>query len=203
MFDGVSSVCSEYLGLAKSKLKDGDCKLAQRCYNVYKKLSKKTDSSVDGQVQKCNGGTSTESSVRKDYTETAFGINMKIIWVDGGDILIGCSLESVNDTFDYDKNVRRITVDDFYIGMLEVSRSQWETVVGTTIYQQRNKFNYCLIPPRLILGELTVCKVYDENNKDVGVAMLKAGLAHHFRRYDDSAEYERYEVEACEQKRGL
>lgn len=49
----------------------------------------------------------------------------------------------------------------------------------------------------------SVCKVYDENNNDVGAAMLKAGLAHHFRRYDDSAEYERYEVEAREQKRGL
>lgn len=49
----------------------------------------------------------------------------------------------------------------------------------------------------------SVCKVYDENNTDVGAAMLKAGLAHHFRRYDDSAEYERYEVEAREHKRGL
>lgn len=49
----------------------------------------------------------------------------------------------------------------------------------------------------------SVCKVYDENNSDVGAAMLKAGLAHHFRRYDDSAEYERFEVEAREQRRGL
>lgn len=49
----------------------------------------------------------------------------------------------------------------------------------------------------------SVCKVYDENGNDVGAEMLKAGLAHHFRRYDDSAEYERFEVEAREQKRGL
>ena len=32
-----------------------------------------------------------------------------------------------------------MTIDGFYIGMLEVTQSQWEKVVGTSISQQRNK----------------------------------------------------------------
>lgn len=45
--------------------------------------------------------------------------------------------------------------------------------------------------------------MYDENGIDVEAVMLKVGLAHHFSRYDDSAEYERFEAEAREQRRGL
>lgn len=74
-----------------------------------------------------------------NYTETAFGINMKMIWVDGGDFLMGCTSEQGNDCEDDEKNVRRVTVDGFYIGMLEVTQSQWEKVMGTSIYKQRNK----------------------------------------------------------------
>lgn len=45
--------------------------------------------------------------------------------------------------------------------------------------------------------------MFDDNGNDVGVEMLKVRLAHHFRRYDDSEEYERFEAEARKQRRGL
>ena len=78
-------------------------------------------------------------AANQDFTETAWGINMKMIWVEGGDFLMGCTSEQVGDCGSDEQNVRRVTVDGFYIGMLEVTQSQWEKVVGTTISQQGNK----------------------------------------------------------------
>ena len=77
-------------------------------------------------------------AANQDFTETAWGANMKMIWVEGGDFLMGCTSEQGNCGSD-EQNVRRVTVDGFYIGMLEVTQSQWEKVVGTSISQQRNK----------------------------------------------------------------
>lgn len=77
-------------------------------------------------------------AANQDFTETAWGINMKMIWVEGGDFLMGCTSEQGNCESD-EQNVRRVTVDGFYIGMLEVTQSQWEKVVGTSIYQQKSK----------------------------------------------------------------
>ncbi len=77
----------------------------------------------------------------KDFTETAWDINMKMIWVEGGEFMMGCTSEQGSDCGNDEKNVRRVTVDGFYIGMLEVTQAQWEKVMGTSIYQQRNKVN--------------------------------------------------------------
>ena len=80
----------------------------------------------------------TASAVAQVFTETAWDINMKMIWVEGGDFLMGCTSEQSDCGAD-EQNVRRVTVDGFYIGMLEVTQLQWEKVVGTTISQQGNK----------------------------------------------------------------
>ena len=77
-------------------------------------------------------------AANQDFTETAWGVNMKMIWVEGGDFLMGCTSEQGNCESN-EQNVRRVTVDGFYIGMLEVTQSLWEKVVGTSISQQRNK----------------------------------------------------------------
>ena len=77
-------------------------------------------------------------AANQDFTETAWGVNMKMIWVEGGDFLMGCTSEQGNCDSD-EQNVRRITVDGFFIGMLEVTQSQWEKVAGTSIYQQKSK----------------------------------------------------------------
>lgn len=77
-------------------------------------------------------------AANQDFIETAWGVNMKMIWVEGGDFLMGCTSEQGNCDSD-EQNVRRITVDGFFIGMLEVTQSQWEKVAGTSIYQQKSK----------------------------------------------------------------
>ena len=79
-----------------------------------------------------------DPAANQDFTETAWGVNMKMIWVEGGDFLMGCTSEQGNCESD-EQNVRRVTVDGFYIGMLEVTQSQWEKVVGTSIHQQKSK----------------------------------------------------------------
>lgn len=81
-------------------------------------------------------------AANQDFTETAWGVNMKMIWVEGGDFLMGCTSEQGGNCDSDEQNVRRVTVDGFYIGMLEVTQSQWEKVVGTSIYQQWTKADF-------------------------------------------------------------
>lgn len=107
---------------------------------MYKNLSGETDASVEAQIRKCNGGGSERNAVHKNYTETALGINMKMIWVEGGSFMMGCTSDKNNCPPDA-TNVRNVTVDGFYIGMLEVTQSQWEKVVGTSVEQL---YNECL-----------------------------------------------------------
>ena len=87
-----------------------------------------------------NSNYSSQSMSRnQDFIETAWGINMKMIWVEGGDFLMGCTSEQGGDCNNDEQNVRRVTVDGFYIGMFEVTQSQWEKVMGISIYQQKAK----------------------------------------------------------------
>ena len=76
---------------------------------------------------------------QQDFTETAFGIDMKMIYVEGGTFTMGCTSDQGGDCYDNEKPRRETTVDSFYIGMLEVTQSQWEKVMGTTIYQQQSE----------------------------------------------------------------
>lgn len=86
------------------------------------------------------GGTRGNSySQGQDFTETAFGINMKMIYVEGGSFTMGCTGEQGSECEDDESPNRYTKVNSFYIGMLEVTQSQWEKVMGTTIYQQKSK----------------------------------------------------------------
>lgn len=73
------------------------------------------------------------------YKETAFGINMLMVYVDGGSFLMGCTSEQGYDCYDDEKNVHQVMLDGFYIGKFEVTQEQWEKVMGTSIYQQKRK----------------------------------------------------------------
>ena len=76
------------------------------------------------------------------YTEMALGIDMKMILVEGGDFIMGCTPDQRGECRNNENITRQVTIDDFYIGMLEVTQSQWEKVMGTTIYQQKSKAGY-------------------------------------------------------------
>ena len=120
---------SFYLNQAKEKIEEGNCESAQKWYNVYKELTGKSSDFFEKLfIKDCH----------HDYTENAWDINMKMVWVEGGDFLMGCTSEQSDCCYD-EQNVRRVTLDGFYIGMLEVTQAQWEKVVGTSDYQQHIK----------------------------------------------------------------
>lgn len=78
---------------------------------------------------------------QQDFTESAFGINMRMVYVEGGTFTMGCTSEQGGECGNDESPNRQTTVSSYYIGMLEVTQSQWEKVMGTSIYQQRDKAN--------------------------------------------------------------
>ena len=63
-------------------------------------------------------------------------VTFKMIFVKGGTFQMG------SDSGDDDeKPVHSVTVSDFYMGEFEVTQALWQEVMGTTIYQQRDKAN--------------------------------------------------------------
>ena len=114
-------------------------KMQAACVTLAQKLlGRRSTSSSGSSYSSYNSGYSQGGN--QDFTEDAWGINMKMIWVEGGEFMMGCTSEQ-GSCEDDEKNVRRVTVDGFYIGMLEVTQSQWEKVMGTSVSQQRNKGN--------------------------------------------------------------
>ena len=71
-------------------------------------------------------------------TFTVNGVSFKMVKVAGGSFLMGCTSEQYNCDED-ENNVRRVTLDEYYIATTEVTQALWEAVMGTNIYQQRNK----------------------------------------------------------------
>ena len=131
----LTNTAFEMMGTASDELKEGCSKLAAALLGV---------SSSSNAGSRSNYGSSNHSSgnysSNQDFTEEAWGINMKMIWVEGGEFMMGCTSEQGSCDND-EQNVRRVTLDGFYIGMLEVTQSQWEKVMGTSIYQQKSKAN--------------------------------------------------------------
>lgn len=67
----------------------------------------------------------------KDYTETISGIDLKMVYVAGGDFVMGGTAEQTGEAESNEKTVRRVTLDSYYIGAFEVTQSQWEKVMKT------------------------------------------------------------------------
>lgn len=76
---------------------------------------------------------------RQNYTENAFGINMKMVYVQGGSYNMGCTGEQGSECDSDEQTVRYVTVSDFYIGQFEITQAQWQAVMGTSVYQQQSK----------------------------------------------------------------
>ena len=67
----------------------------------------------------------------EDFIETAFGINMKMMYVEGGEFLMGGTPEQGEDAYDDEKPIHKVALDAYYIGAFEVTQGQWEKVMGT------------------------------------------------------------------------
>jgi len=66
------------------------------------------------------------------YTETASGLNIEMVFVQGGPFTMGCTSEQGSDCYDDEKSAHSVTVSNFYIGKYEVTQAQWRAVMGAS-----------------------------------------------------------------------
>lgn len=144
--DGYVMISAKVMDVVKGRYDHAfDSEFVEMKPQEIQKAARKLAVDIFGLSGAPSSSSSASSSSRPgshtDFTEEAWGINMKMIWVEGGDFLMGCTSEQGGDCGNGEKNVRRVTVDGYWIGMCEVTQSQWEKVVGTSVYQQKNKAN--------------------------------------------------------------
>ena len=92
-------------------------------------------------------GVSPSLTSTKDYIEYARGINMKMIWVEGGEFMMGCPPDCRYCVSD-GQNIRRTKVDGFYIGAFEISQYQWGKIMG--MHNLKEKLYNCSSPHNMM-----------------------------------------------------
>lgn len=75
----------------------------------------------------------------KIYVENAYDLDMRMVCVDGGTFLMGATMEQADEAKANEFPVHTVTLSTYYIGATEVTQAQWEAVMGTDIYHQRDK----------------------------------------------------------------
>lgn len=82
-----------------------------------------------------NNETNKGAVYGETFVETVSGLDMKMIFVEGGAFSMGATAEQEDDANDCDSPneypVRAITLDSFYIAECEVTQSQWRKVMGS------------------------------------------------------------------------
>ena len=82
--------------------------------------------------------TQAEQPHEEYFIETVLGLNMKMIYVEGGTFMMGAS-SGDSDAKDWEKPAHQGILDSYYIAEFEVTQSQWKKIMVTTVYQQRDK----------------------------------------------------------------
>ena len=66
-----------------------------------------------------------------DYTETANGINLEMVWIEGGSFLMG-SPASEEGRESEEGPQHRVELDGYWMGKYEVTQDEWRKVMGTS-----------------------------------------------------------------------
>ena len=74
----------------------------------------------------------------QNYVEQNLGLNMRMVYVEGGTFQMGATSEQ-SGADDDERPVHNVTLDSYYIAATEVTQAQWQAVMGTTIHQQASK----------------------------------------------------------------
>lgn len=119
------------LGSTKSVLVKADdpLELEYQCVELAKKLTGITYASPHSYPSSFTGGDLDNDLLFFVNEDIVF----KMIFVKGG------AFQMVSWPHSYD--VRTVTVSDYYMGEFEVTQALWQEVMGTSIYQQRDKAN--------------------------------------------------------------
>ena len=72
----------------------------------------------------------------QDYVETAFGLDMKMVYVEGGSFSMGATSEQQGEADSDERPVHDVQLDGFYISQFEITQAQWKAVMGTDIYNK-------------------------------------------------------------------
>ena len=86
-----------------------------------------------------NGTAYNNLTTGRDFVETTAGLNMKMVWVEGGEFMMGGTSEQGSDVYSDEQVIRRIKLSSYYIGECEITQQQWTKVMGTSIQQQASK----------------------------------------------------------------
>ena len=107
--------------------------LVDKCVELAGKLtgvaSSSSGASYPSRSSLSNGGTA--------ITFPVGNLNFKMIFVKGGTFQMG----NYSGDDDDEKPVHSVTVSNFYMGEFEVTQALWQEVMGSTVYQQRDKAN--------------------------------------------------------------
>lgn len=71
-----------------------------------------------------------EPALQEDYTETAFGMNLEMVYVKGGEFKMGATAEQGDDANWDEQPVRNVKMDSYHIGRYEVTQAQWRAIMG-------------------------------------------------------------------------
>ena len=64
------------------------------------------------------------------YVETIKGLNMKMVYVEGGTLQMGATTEQGSDAYSEEKPVHSVTLSSYYIAECEVTQAQWRAIMG-------------------------------------------------------------------------
>ena len=67
-------------------------------------------------------------------------IALRMIFVEGGSFMMGATPEQGAEAEEDEKPVHEVTLSNYYMGETEITQELWEEVMGTTIYEQVQKF---------------------------------------------------------------
>ncbi|MDE6440152.1 MAG: formylglycine-generating enzyme family protein [Bacteroidales bacterium] len=83
-----------------------------------------------------------DDNTPKDYVDTAFGMTLSMVYVEGGTFQMGATEEQGDDALKAERPVHEVTLNDYYIGQFMVTQAQWTAVMGTTISDIINEYAY-------------------------------------------------------------
>lgn len=85
---------------------------------------------------------SYDNRTPQNYVENVEGLNMKMVYVEGGTFQMGATSEQNGEGYDDEKPVHSVTLESYYIAECEVTQEQWQKIMGSTIHQQASKAGY-------------------------------------------------------------
>ena len=68
---------------------------------------------------------------KENLSITVNGVPFKMIFVEGGIYIMGCTSEQGEDCYGSEKPAHSVTVSDFYMGETEVTQALWKAVMGS------------------------------------------------------------------------